>query len=135
MTTRTFIETETYTSIRCCDCGMIFFVPELWDKEHRFTGNGFYCPNGHPLTYDGDQKKMQREMARKQAALDQERADNERLRGENNALDRRRQAQRSATTRLKNRIARGKCPCCGNDFADVAKHMAEKHPGYGESEE
>ena len=34
----------------------------------------------------------------------------------------------------KNRIARGKCPCCHKDFKDLHEHMAAQHPTYATPE-
>ena len=47
-------------------------------------------------------------------------------------------AQRGATTRARRQrdkarqsAANGQCPCCGRTFADLARHMAAKHPEHG----
>lgn len=44
-------------------------------------------------------------------------------------------ARKAVATKLKKRIAEGKCPACKDTFPDVAGHIAEAHPGYGEREE
>lgn len=39
------------TATDCANCGVIFAVTAQFDASRRRDGNGFYCPNGHPLTY------------------------------------------------------------------------------------
>ena len=40
-----FVETE------CCVCGIAFKVPRNYLAHRREDGEGFYCPNGHSLTF------------------------------------------------------------------------------------
>lgn len=42
-----------------------------------------------------------------------------------------RRAEKAAKTRIKNRIARGVCPCCKRTFQNLAAHMQTQHPGFG----
>jgi hypothetical protein len=43
-------------------------------------------------------------------------------------------AQKGQKTRIKNRIARGVCPCCNRSFADLGAHMQQKHPHFTEQD-
>lgn len=119
--------TTTYTVIDCCNCGALFAVPDQVDEELAQTGRLFYCPNGHGQSYtestDAELRKAKDALAREQACNDQ-------LRAERDASDRRASAAKGQVTKLRNRIARGVCPCCNRTFADLAAHMATKHPGY-----
>ena len=55
MTTINF-ETE-----ECCQCGIIFQVPEEFSENRQEDGQTFYCPNGHPQNYtDTDDEKIKR---------------------------------------------------------------------------
>lgn len=49
---------------------------------------------------------------------------------ETRTLERRLAAQRGVTTRLKNRVANGVCPCCNRTFANLQRHMSTKHKGF-----
>jgi hypothetical protein len=39
----------------CCECGIIFFLPENFVSVKKRTHGNFHCPNGHALTYPEDQ--------------------------------------------------------------------------------
>jgi len=48
--------------------------------------------------------------------------------------ERRLSAQKGVTTRIKNRVANGVCPCCKRSFTDLRRHMETKHPKYAETD-
>lgn len=125
-----FSVTTTYTVIDCCSCGALFAVPDLVNAELLSSGRSFYCPNGHSQRYsDSLQKQLKAErdnVARLNARIAQERAHSD-------ALERSRRATKGQLTKVKNRVAKGICPCCNRSFADLAAHMATKHPNYAES--
>lgn len=133
MSIRTDLMTETQplVLVDCASCALQFAVPESWDRNRRRTGNGFWCPNGHELTYgDSEAKKLKQQLKMKDAQLtavrDQYQA------AESRATTARRQASaaRGQVTKIKNRIEHGVCPCCNRYFPELAAHMAAKHPGY-----
>lgn len=66
-------------------------------------------------------EKKRREWAEKNA---------ENAQAEAQESERRRIAQKAATTRLKNRVKMGICPCCHRTFKQLAAHMKKKHPGF-----
>lgn len=116
----------------CCNCGTLFAMQASLRKRLRETGEWFYCPNGHRQHY------TEREIDRLRKFLDAERATSERYRERGDALERRLSAQKAATTRLKNKIQAGVCPCCKRHFTNLERHMKGQHPGYAsgpESEE
>lgn len=43
--------TVNFETIECCDCGIIFQVPEDFDENRQEDGKRFYCPNGHWQVY------------------------------------------------------------------------------------
>lgn len=45
-------------------------------------------------------------------------------------LNRQIAAQRGQTTKLKNRIAKGVCPCCQRSFQNLKRHMESQHPDF-----
>lgn len=114
-----------------CTCGVLFAMPAAMLKARRNNGANFYCPNGHQLSFhetkaDRLQAKLenaehQRDVARRQRDMaEQEAKENER----------RRAAQKGATTRAKKRHAAGVCPCCQRTFQNVQRHMASQHPDF-----
>ena len=38
--------------LSCCNCGITFAIPNDFDNGRRKDHNNFYCPNGHPLSYN-----------------------------------------------------------------------------------
>lgn len=122
----------------CCTCGVAFGMPTDLLAARRRDGGWFYCPNGHQQHFT----KTEAELLREQ--LDREkrwRRDAETrataARDQAQAAERSARAYRGVATRVRNRAARGRCPVvpCGQEFADLAAHMAAVHPEYPASEE
>ena len=44
-------------------------------------------------------------------------------------------AQKGVTTRLKNRVQKGVCPCCNRYFAQLQRHMTTQHPNFAATAE
>jgi hypothetical protein len=113
----------------CCDCGVMFAMPEALREralQHRGpAGHQFYCPNGHAQHYLG---KTDLEKANVQLQWERERA--ARLSAELEQTTASLRAQRGVTTKLKKRIAGGVCPCCKRSFKDLYRHMAGRHPDF-----
>jgi len=117
----------TWDVIDCPRCGVLFAVTEELDDRWRSNGKSFYCPNGHSMSYTDNTEKRLREA---KDALARERARNDQLRAEREAAERKASAAKGQVTKIRNRVARGVCPCCNRTFADLAAHMATKHPDY-----
>ena len=124
--------TTKLTTITCCTCAITFAVPDEWEARRREDHKGFFCPNGHSLTFTGkteaenlreqlDAEKARAEFWRKERDRNAQRAD---------AADRRAAAARGQVTKLKNRAAAGVCPCCNRSFVQLERHMSTKHPGF-----
>jgi hypothetical protein len=118
------IFTET-TSIECCRCGLIFWVSTTHYKKLRRNHKSFYCPAGHRQYFSGesDNEALKRQL---KAANQREETYRYDLRYERGRV----RAQKAAKTKIKNRIAKGVCPCCNRTFENLAKHMTSKHPKY-----
>jgi len=118
-----------YDNIDCCNCGMTFAVPVAWERERRSNHTGFFCPNGHPLIFNGPSvlekqvKEKEEEIARLKSRLDWK---------EKSLLSANRSniALRGQRTKLKNRISNGVCPCCHRSFCQLQRHMKTKHPDW-----
>ena len=114
----------TQVNTSCCDCGIVFGVPDLWLQQKRLDKARFWCPNGHVLSYkDSSLDAMRRE--RDRAVQQQARLEEEKREAEARAE----KAER-ATARLKKRAAAGTCPCCTRSFTNMARHMKDKHPDW-----
>jgi hypothetical protein len=114
-----------------CWCGIQHAVPKSSrDEQLRKFNDGknppsIYCPLGHQHSPAGvtDSEKLKRR-------LQQERAEHDQTKSYLRDAENSRRAQKAAKTRLKNRIANGVCPCCHRTFANLLRHMGEKHPDY-----
>lgn len=123
---------QTFTIEHCFKCGAAFAVPEHVQVGWQQRGTTFYCPNGHVQHYaeslEAKLKKAQEELARTRQFLDSER----------NAHRQTNINFKATQTRLKNikkRVSVGTCPCCQRTFKQLAAHMKNKHPEYGNVKE
>jgi hypothetical protein len=126
----------------CITCGCHFGVPVDFMNGKRQTGGNFCCPSGHSMTFGGNEndrlkKKLADEETRRAQAeaatlAERERANRNWRDGREavQATERKLSAQKGVTTRLKNRISKGVCPCCNRTFANLARHMAGQHPEF-----
>jgi hypothetical protein len=117
------LQTET-----CPICGIVFAVPAYFRATRQQDKKHFYCPNGHSQSYtesEADRLRQQLEQQRKSTEWQKSRAQ---------SLERSLVAQKGQVTKLKNRIARGVCPCCKRSFSDLHRHMTSKHPDFASAE-
>lgn len=129
MTTMTY--TGTLTVLHCGKCQIRFAVPESFDRRNHETGDTWYCPAGHPRVYrDTDVDKLRREAEDLRRQRDAARVSRDAARDQAETAERRRRAAKGQLTKVKNRVANGVCPCCNRTFADLARHMETKHPGF-----
>ena len=47
--------TKGFTQKTCGNCGIVFFVPDEFEKECLETGQTWKCPNGHSRVYSESQ--------------------------------------------------------------------------------
>lgn len=118
--------------ITCCNCGVLFAVPDYWHAKRRADHNTFWCPNGHEQHFAG---KSEADVLREQLKQTETRlqtAKNEAAwqQSQREQAERSARAQRAIATRIKNRLAKGLCPCCGKHFPEMREHIAERHPNY-----
>jgi hypothetical protein len=102
-------------------------MPESMYNRIRQTGGSFYCPTGcHLGLGEGENDKLKKQLEAKTAESDRRwklwRDTEKQL-----------TAQKAATTRIKNRVAAGVCPCCKRTVKQMAAHMKSKHPDYKEA--
>jgi hypothetical protein len=120
--------TERLTVICCGECGIDFAVPEHWREARVNDHAGFYCPNGHCRSYQGEtrEEKLKRQ-------LDQTARQLARTQDDLHTTEARRRAAKGQLTKTKRRIANGVCPCCQRHFDNLGAHMHTQHPGYVEA--
>lgn len=138
MSTNTLSYVQAFTVIVCSyeGCGVSFALNDEYISARRDDHQTWYCPNGHPRYYPGENKlereQRLRQRAERAAANAQESARSHRAEAE---LQRRKAAAaRGQVTKVKRRVGKGVCPCCNRSFVDLARHMAGKHPDYADSE-
>jgi septal ring factor EnvC (AmiA/AmiB activator) len=126
--TYTYQETITLRELECASCGIMFAVPQKWlaEKERRTTG--FYCPNGHGLTYGSSEESHLRQQL--QSEQKRIRELELQLTSANDQL----QATKRELQQQKKRVANGVCPCCNRSFVKLQQHMKTKHPEYASHE-
>jgi hypothetical protein len=91
-----------------------------------------HCIYGHAGWFtegetENDRIRRERDRLKQDAARLQESINYQRERAE--AAERRTVALKGVATRLKNRAAKGVCPCCNRSFENLRRHMHTKHPG------
>ena len=46
-----------FSSTSCAVCGLVFALPADFHTSLKQTGQGFYCPNGHCLSFGGGENE------------------------------------------------------------------------------
>lgn len=122
----------------CPTCGVTYAAPEHMIAELRRNGGTIFCPSGHRGSWketETDRIRKQLEAEQRQTAiltsqLDQEKALTADQRKRKEKIERQLIATKGVVTRLKNKAAKGECPCCSESFPDLAAHMTAAHPEY-----
>lgn len=111
--------------INCGKCGGVYAISERY-RQHKYDRGGtWHCP--YCQTSWG---YTESEVQRLERALEAKRRREANLEAELKRSTDMLVAQRAATTRMKNRVAKGVCPCCKRSFVDLRKHMACKHKDF-----
>lgn len=125
--TKTITDTITFVTMRCpvAGCGVVYALEERYQTERQRDSASWCCPNGHSLSYRGanetENERLRRDLA---AAKGNARWAQDRLESEKRSHA----ATKGQLTKTRKRIQHGVCPHCNRTFADVARHMATKHP-------
>lgn len=126
------------TTISCGHCGGTYAINERYRKQKHEEGGSWNCPYcqiGWGYSSNGENAKLKRELEaeRKRREWFEKNARSEREARE--TTQRRLIAQRGASTRLRNRIKNGVCPCCTRTFVNLKQHMTTQHPDFKAGEE
>ena len=120
-----YVDNAYMETITCCDCSIIFAVPQEFDKQKLKDQSTFYCPSGHAQSYcESSEAKLKRKVR-----LAEQRAQHEqtmRIQAEEQS-----KASNRRYGRIRDRVKNGVCPCCNRSFENLARHMATKHPRFG----
>lgn len=115
-------------SLQCGTCGVWHAIPKTMYNTCFEEGGFWTCPNGHSRGFNDSSLRKQLEKETKRRKWAEQNAEN--ARNDAAETERRRIAQKAATTRLKNRAKAGVCPCCTRTFKQLSAHMKNKHPEY-----
>lgn len=120
--------TTALSQIRCGDCQIPFAIPSNMQTERRRDGKGFYCPNGHVISYhETEYDRLLREKAELERRVASEQENARAAHAATTTAKRSAAAARGQVTKIKKRVHNGVCPHCNRTFANVARHMASKH--------
>lgn len=122
-----------YAPITCCGCNFRFAVPEDVKRRWQQNGDVFYCPSckSGQSYRDNDLDVALRKVAKYKEQLEHATERSRKNWERYEVAERRRKAQKGVATRLKNKLKRGECPCCEQEFPDIKKHIEKEHPDFG----
>lgn len=129
----TISETVQLTVITCGECGGTYALNERYRKHKEDKGQGWHCPYCEiSWGYFGEGKigELTKQLVQERQRLDQIKADRDRLNTRAIQLERQRSALKGLVTKERNKAAKGLCPCCGEQFSNVASHMKNRHPEF-----
>jgi hypothetical protein len=123
----------------CNQCNAVFAMEEELQQQRLADKRGFYCPNGHMMTYMGksetdklrdqlNEERRQRQSAEQRVAMwqDEAREAEERAKKERARAN----GYKGHATRITKRAKAGVCPCCNRSFENLRRHMTTKHPQF-----
>lgn len=126
--------------VTCCQCQEEFWLTDETHAVLQRSSQGFHCPWGHSLVFPAGksesdklrdqlaEERRQRQRAEQRVAME---ADGRREAEEQAKHERRRaNGYKGHATRITKRAKAGICPCCNRTFAQLARHMATKHPQF-----
>jgi len=135
------VKTMSYSTVLevldCGECGIPFALPRDFHARVQRTGEGFYCPNGHNISYcETENAKLKKRLADEQRWRENAETRARAAGDQVAAAERSARAYKGAAARARKRAAAGVCPVpgCRRHFADLQRHMESKHPGHGDSE-
>jgi hypothetical protein len=123
--------TTELETLSCGECEIPFAIPSSRHRKLRETGEYFWCPNGHRICYsEGQNDKLRRQLADSQAIRSSLSAALTAETDQRKAAERKSSARKGVITRMRGKLAQGKCTECDTDFPDLAGHMHEAHPDF-----
>jgi len=119
-------------TISCCNCKVVFAMPETWLTHYRKTHDYFHCPAGHRQHFTGEteEERLRKQVARLQTDQEHAAARIEDLRKQRDTAKHQRDGMKGAYRKVAVRVKNGVCPCCKRTFSCLAEHMKTKHPDF-----
>lgn len=120
---------ETFT---CGACGVVFGMTSEFVNSRRNDHQNFYCPNGHPRYFPGENELEKTKRMLDNANKRREWAEQDAQRAKEHA-EREKRSAASYKGKLRSvqaRVAVGLCPCCRRNFGNLSRHMETKHPDW-----
>jgi phage/plasmid primase-like uncharacterized protein len=125
------------TQINCGVCGGVYAITERYRAHKEKNAGTWHCPycrNGWGY-HETEEDRLRKQLGQKIAENDQLDAELRQKKADLEHAERRRRAEKGQKTRLINRIAKGICPCCNQEFSDLQQHMIELHPEFSAAAE
>lgn len=132
----TFFTNTQLTTINCGQCGGTYAIQERYRQEKKEAGGSWNCPYckiGWGFG-GGENARLKKQLEKERQRTILERQQHDQTRAELEHTELRRRAAQGQTTRIKNRVANGVCPCCNRSFKDLAAHMKTQHPDFAAAE-
>lgn len=121
----TINEVVTLETVTCCNCGIVFAMPQFFRKQKIDLGGNFYCPSGHSQHFTKPTvTRLQEEIDAKARELRQAKCDLLNVQNAKAAVEKAKAESDRQLARAKN----GVCPCCNRTFTNLHRHMKTKHP-------
>ncbi len=114
-------------------CGHLVYLPTHNLNIYRRNHKRFFCTTcGKGQSFHGksDIEKLEATLVTVKDQRDTARKNLNQQREKTRHKTRQLAAQKGVTTRIKNRIGNGVCPCCKRTFTNLARHMKGQHPDY-----
>ncbi len=122
------LETQLVTH-DCGTCSGTYAINARFDREKRAKGGSWYCPYCRASwSYtESDVSRLQKQLKRAEELRIRERQAHDQTKADLRETELKRRAEKSAKTRIQNRVERGVCIHCNRTFQDLQRHMATKH--------
>ena len=119
--------------LKCYRCKEDFALRDEVEDMLRRNHQSFHCPWGHSQAFkegETEEQKLRREV--NQLRQNKAYLEDMRRKAEARAEKERHRANgyKGHATRISKRVKNGVCICCNRTFADLARHMATKHPTF-----
>lgn len=123
------------TTMNCGECGGTYAINERYRRQKYEKGGYWNCPYCQCSWGYGESEvaRLRKDLDREKTRRSWAEQNLESAREDAEIAERRRVAQKAATTRLKNRVKAGQCPCCRRHFHSLYDHMRNEHPDYDPS--
>ena len=135
MSLATKFVTVELTEINCGCCGGTYAINERYHEKQEQVGGSWNCPYckvSWGFANNNENARLRKQLKQAQKSKEWAQQDARHEREQKEEWKRKEQGQRSAKTRIKNRVAKGVCPCCNRTFMNLQKHMAGQHPDYAD---